>query len=69
MRLLNGLLVLEGLPDFEVDLIAVHDALGDGEDVGDQAIKQIHRHGLAYDNTQDLGSFFLGWQRVVCVEI
>ena len=51
MRLLHSLLVLEGLPDLEIDLIAVHDALSHGEDVRDQTIEQVHRHGLAYNDT------------------
>ena len=33
LRAFCGVLVLERLPDFEVDLVAVHDVLGHGEDV------------------------------------
>jgi hypothetical protein len=35
-------LLLKWLPRLEVNLIAVHDALGHGEDVGDQAVEQVH---------------------------
>jgi hypothetical protein len=65
LRALGGVLVLERLPDLEVDLVAVHDVLGHGEDVRDQAVEQIHRHGLADDNTQDFGAIFFGWEGVV----
>jgi len=63
---LSGVLVLERLPDLEVDLVAVHDVLGHGEDVRDQTVEQVHRHGLADDDAQDFGSVFFGWEGVVC---
>ena len=66
LRAFCGVLVLERLPDLEVDLVAVHDVLGHGEDVRDQAVEQIHRHGLADDNTQDFGAIFFGWEGIVC---
>jgi hypothetical protein len=58
-------LLLERLPHFKVDLVAVQDVLGHGENVCDQAVEQVHRHGLADDDAQDLGAFFLGWEGVV----
>ena len=65
MRLLDRVLVLERLPDLEVDLVAVHDILGHGEDVGDQAVEQIHGHGFADDDTEDFGALFFGREGVV----
>lgn len=63
---LGGVLVLERLPDLEVDLVAVDDVLSHGEDVGDEAVEQVQRHGLADDDAQDLGAFFFGREGVVC---
>jgi hypothetical protein len=65
VRLLNRVLVLERLPDFEVDLVAVHDVLRHGEDVCDQAVEQVHGHGFADDHAQDLGAVFFGGEGVV----
>ena len=62
---LGGVLVLERLPDFEVDLVAGHDVLRHGEDVGDQAVEQIHGHGFADDDTEDFGALFFGREGVV----
>lgn len=61
----GGVLVLEWLPDLEVDLVAVDNVLGHGEDVGDQAVEQVQGHGLADDNAQDLGGIFFGREGVV----
>jgi hypothetical protein len=66
VRCLGVVLVLHRLPDFEVDFVAVHDVLRHGEDVGDQAVEQVHRHGFADDDAQNLGSFFFGGEGVVC---
>jgi hypothetical protein len=66
LRAFRGVLVLERLPDLEVDLVAVDDVLGHGEDVGDQAVEQVQRHGLADDDAQDFGAFFFGREGVVC---
>lgn len=66
LRAFRGVLVLERLPDLEVDLVAVDDVLGHGEDVGDQAIEQVQGHGLADDDAQDLGGIFFGREGVVC---
>jgi len=65
VRLLHRGLVLERLPDFQVDLVAVHDVLRHGEDVGDQAVEQVHGHGFAYDDAEDLGAFFFRREGVV----
>lgn len=65
LRTLGRVLVLEWLPDFEVDLVAVHDVLGHGEDVRDQAVEQVHRHGFADDDAQDLGGVLFGREGVV----
>jgi hypothetical protein len=65
VRLLDRILVLERLPDFQVDLVAVHHILRHGEDVGDQAVEQVHGHGFAHDDAQDFGAVFFGWEGVV----
>ena len=69
LRAFRGVLVLERLPDLEVDLVAVHDVLSHREDVGDQAVEQVHGHGLADDDAQDLGGVLFGRERVVCFVI
>jgi hypothetical protein len=65
MRMLDAILVLERLPDLQVDSVAVHDALRHGEDVGDQAVEQVHGHCFADDDAQDFGRVFFGGEGVV----
>lgn len=44
LRLLCGVSVLERLPDRKVNLVTVHDALGDRVYVCDQTVHQVKRH-------------------------
>jgi len=65
MRLLHRVFVLERLPDFQVDFVAVHHVLRHGEDVGDQAVEQVHGHGFTHDNAQNFCAVFFGWEGVI----
>lgn len=63
---LDRMLVLERLPDFQVDFVAVHHVLCDSEDIRDESIEKVEGHAFAHDHAQDLGAVFFGWEGVVC---
>lgn len=50
----------------EVDGVGVHELFGDGDDVGDKAVKQVEGHAFAHHNTENLGRGASGWEGVVC---
>ena len=53
------------LPGLQVDGVGVHDVLGDGEDVGDEAIEEVKGHGFADDDAENFGGFFTWGKGVV----
>lgn len=50
----------------QIHLIRCHQLLGDGQNVRNQAVQQVHRHALAHHNPQDLGLVAFWGQWVVC---
>lgn len=50
----------------EVDGGRGHELFGDGDDVRDEAVKQVEGHAFAHHNAEDLGGCASGWEGVVC---
>ena len=59
MRLLDT--AIRRRQSLQVRRIRVHQRLRHGKDVGNQAVQQVERHGLAHHDAEDLGRL-LGWR-------
>ena len=55
-----------GLEGGDVDGVRVHERLGHGGDVGDEAVEEVQGHALADDDAEDFRLVFFGWEGVVC---
>ena len=49
----------------QVDRIGLHQSLGHRDDIADQLIEKIQRHGFSNHDSQDLSLLFLWWEWIV----
>lgn len=54
------------LEAYEVDRGRGHELFGDGDDVRDEAVKQVEGHAFAHHDAENLRGCASGWEGVIC---
>lgn len=56
-----------GLESGDIDGVGLHELFGDGDDVGDETVKEVEGHAFADDDAEDFRGVGGGGEGVVCL--